>query len=155
MASVMVKLGDDPRIVPLPAEPITVGRSSQNAIAILDSSLSRVHCELRKVDGAVVVRDLGSRNGTLVNGETVREKKLQSGDKVDVGICRIVVWVEKGGVKLEVSAGKAGAAVKSDGPDTAKLRAEGETQRRLAAPVAGALPDVAAWGKRAGGGGRW
>jgi pSer/pThr/pTyr-binding forkhead associated (FHA) protein len=152
MAPVIVKLGDDPRVIPLPAEPVTVGRSSQNGIAIMDASLSRVHCELRRVDGGVVVRDLGSRNGTLVNGQTVREHRLAGGDRVEVGICRIVVHLEGGQIKLEVSAGK---GTSSSSGDTARIRNEqADTAQKITMPTLSYSGDAVAWGRRSGGGGK-
>lgn len=49
-------------------ERTTIGRGSENLLCIQDSSLSRKHCEILVNGAEVIVRDLGSRNGTLVNG---------------------------------------------------------------------------------------
>jgi pSer/pThr/pTyr-binding forkhead associated (FHA) protein len=151
--SVQLKLGDDPKVIPLPKDPITVGRSSQNGIAILDASLSRVHCEIRRAGAGVSVKDLGSRNGTLVNGEPVQEKTIGSGDRVDVGICRILLIAERGDFKLQISTGQPDGR-KPTGPDTARLREQAATtddlRRGLVAPGPGA--NAVAWGRRSGGG---
>src|SRR5262249_17979554 len=48
---------------------LRVGRTADAAVHIPDSSLSRLPAELAPVDGAWVVRDLGSTNGTFLNGE--------------------------------------------------------------------------------------
>ncbi|NUN49771.1 MAG: FHA domain-containing protein [Candidatus Brocadiae bacterium] len=154
MTSLTLKLGDDPQVIPLGPDPLTVGRSSQNGIAIMDSSLSRVHCELRRVNRSVTVRDLGSRNGTLVNGEPVKERELKAGDQVDVGICRIRLIVEPDGIKLEVAAGKPGEK-RSDAPETKRLRAEGsETAENLGAAMKPSVAgDVVGWGRRSSGAG--
>jgi pSer/pThr/pTyr-binding forkhead associated (FHA) protein len=52
--------------------------------------VSRRHAELRRNGEAVVVTDLGSTNGTRVNGAPVREQVLSSGDEVSVGSTRLV-----------------------------------------------------------------
>src|SRR5271166_6425035 len=55
-----------------------------------DPNVSRRHAELRRVGDAVVVTDLGSTNGTRVNGTTVREQHLASGDEISVGSTTLV-----------------------------------------------------------------
>ncbi len=150
MNPLTMKLGDDPQVIRLPAEPITVGRSSQNAIAIMDASLSRVHCELRRVDGVVLVKDMGSRNGTLVNGNVVKEARVSGGDRIDVGICRIQVIAEGADFKLEVSAGKGSATPRVAGAETKRIQEAARTVENL--PKAGGTrSDVVGWGKRSGG----
>ena len=50
-----------------------------------DPNVSRFHAEVRRVDGRVEVRDLGSRNGTRVNGELVATALLEPGSEVGIG----------------------------------------------------------------------
>jgi Nif-specific regulatory protein len=64
---------------------LTIGREPGNAVAILDSSISRRHCLLAPTADGWVVRDLGSRNGTLVNGVPAAERLLAAGDEIRVG----------------------------------------------------------------------
>src|SRR5450631_3531187 len=64
---------------------ISLGRDSSNAVAISDVSLSRRHCLLAREGDRFTIRDLDSRNGTLVNGVAVKESPLQHGDQVSVG----------------------------------------------------------------------
>jgi pSer/pThr/pTyr-binding forkhead associated (FHA) protein len=79
--------GDSPVIFRLPAGSIkTVGRTAR-ADFILDAALvSRVHCRLTadKSD-QLVIEDLGSTNGTLVNGARVERHVLKPGDIVTIG----------------------------------------------------------------------
>ncbi len=63
----------------------------QNHHVILSTHVSRTHCEVVVGGGKIVVRDLGSHNGTYVNGEPVKEQELQPGDKV--GLSRRVTFV--------------------------------------------------------------
>jgi hypothetical protein len=72
------------------AEPLVIGRLPECGIVLQDSNVSRRHAELRRNGDAVVVTDLGSTNGTRVNGTTVREQFLVSGDEVSVGSTRLV-----------------------------------------------------------------
>ncbi|MFO0924913.1 MAG: sigma 54-interacting transcriptional regulator [Pirellulales bacterium] len=73
-----------------PALPLVIGRASQNPIVVADERCSRNHAEIRNASGRWVVRDLGSRNGTLVNGTTISgEVELQEGDTIQVASCQM------------------------------------------------------------------
>lgn len=64
----------------------TVGRGENNSIMIADLSMSRNHFELIKnSDDSIMIRDLGSANGTLLNGAPVKEATLYHTDRVEVG----------------------------------------------------------------------
>ncbi len=69
-------------------QPTTIGRSSTNTIQLRDPKLSRRHCEIRPTPDGFFIRDLGSRNGTFVNGARVREARLRDGDRIQVGLAR-------------------------------------------------------------------
>ncbi|HEX3819391.1 MAG TPA: sigma 54-interacting transcriptional regulator [Candidatus Sulfotelmatobacter sp.] len=72
--------------IPLPEGEATLGRDPANAIPVVDPSVSRKHCLLRREeDGRFQVRDLESRNGTMVNGLTVKEQWLHHGDEIATG----------------------------------------------------------------------
>jgi Nif-specific regulatory protein len=71
--------------IPLPDGEITVGRETSNGIAVTDPSVSRKHCVVRNEQGIFQVRDLGSRNGTLVNGDAIQERGLKHGDEIAAG----------------------------------------------------------------------
>jgi phosphoserine phosphatase RsbU/P len=63
-----------------------VGRTPDNAVAIPDGAVSRRHAELRVDKGQLVLRDLGSMNGTFVNGVQLKgERTLAAGDQVRFG----------------------------------------------------------------------
>ncbi len=72
-------------IIPLSEGEVTIGREASNGIAIVDPSVSRKHCLLSSQGGRYLVRDLDSRNGTLVNGAAVEEHWLQHGDEIAAG----------------------------------------------------------------------
>ena len=72
--------------IPLPEGESTLGRDPTNAVAVVDPSVSRNHCLLRQgEDGRFQVKDLDSRNGTLVNGLAVKEQWLHHGDEIATG----------------------------------------------------------------------
>src|SRR3984957_19543547 len=74
---------------------ITIGREASNGIAVVDPSVSRKHCLLSAQDGRFRVRDLDSRNGTLVNGAGVEEQWLQHGDEIAAGDSSFLFLLEE------------------------------------------------------------
>ncbi len=63
-----------------------VGRQDGCQLQIRSSQVSRKHCELFEQDGRLIVKDLGSSNGTFVNGEKVEgEQTLSDGDELSIG----------------------------------------------------------------------
>ncbi|SRR6056297_1057388 len=72
--------------VDLGAGTVTVGRLPECTISINDSNISRHHAEVKAGPTAFVVTDLGSTNGTMVNGvKTVGEHRLRDGDIISFG----------------------------------------------------------------------
>jgi transcriptional regulator with GAF, ATPase, and Fis domain len=74
---------------------IVFGRAGAEGvdIAIDDPRMSRRHAAVSCVGGVVCVRDLGSRNGTIVSGETIRdgERRIRTGDAFEIGATRVIV----------------------------------------------------------------
>ncbi|MDP9223030.1 MAG: DUF3662 and FHA domain-containing protein [Actinomycetota bacterium] len=70
--------------------PVTVGRLSINDIVLSDGNVSRRHAELRNEGGAWVLRDMGSTNGSLVNGKPASEYPLEDGDRLTLGSTHLV-----------------------------------------------------------------
>lgn len=70
----------------LSEEEYVIGRSADNPITIPDSSVSRRHVQVRKLGAAWLVSDLGSGNGTLLNGEPLTDEEiLKDGDVITLG----------------------------------------------------------------------
>jgi hypothetical protein len=84
--SIVLPTGD--RIV-LGEETLTIGRLPSCDIPVPDPNVSRKHAEIRPSGAGYVVVDLGSTNGTRVNGATVNERKLTDGDVIAVGTTRL------------------------------------------------------------------
>jgi putative nucleotidyltransferase with HDIG domain len=71
-------------------KPLLLGRDTQATFQILDKGVSRAHAEIYRVGEMVFIRDLNSRNGTLVNGETIKEELLREGDLIRIGSTQLV-----------------------------------------------------------------
>jgi pSer/pThr/pTyr-binding forkhead associated (FHA) protein len=65
----------------------TVGRGAMNTLCIADDSVSERHCEIYDNGGDLIIRDLASRNGTVVNGELIQDaqRPLAPGQIVKFG----------------------------------------------------------------------
>lgn len=75
-----------PKDIELGGEPLSIGRSREADIPLLDDKVSRVHCGIRLSDGEFYLKDLKSRNGTFVNGQRVEDTvKLKAGDRIQIG----------------------------------------------------------------------
>jgi hypothetical protein len=65
--------------------PWNVGRSEENDIVISDPNVSRRHARLSRSDNGFVVEDLGSTNGTLLDGAPIDRERIESGDELTFG----------------------------------------------------------------------
>jgi dienelactone hydrolase len=82
------------RIVALPNQMVTLGRAPDNDIVVGDPATSGRHGRIEVRGGAFWISDLGSTNGTQVNGEPVIEKQLGHGDLIAIGANTIRFTVE-------------------------------------------------------------
>src|SRR5579862_8298159 len=73
-------------------DPVVVGRDAGATIVVADPEVSALHCELRAVSEGVLVRDLGSTNGTFVGALRAREAIVTGAAEVTVG--RTTLFVE-------------------------------------------------------------
>src|SRR4051812_13373550 len=82
---------------PIDGPGVTIGRDTATQLSIPDRLMSRRHCEVEIADGGFVLRDLGSSNGTFVNGIPTRERVLQHGDRIRVGDSVLLFLDRQGG----------------------------------------------------------
>src|SRR6266496_3174828 len=96
----------NPQIIPLsgPAKgksfgltegEFSIGRDPSNSLSLDDASISRKHAVIRSTGEDVIIADLDSRNGTFVNAVPVTERKLQPGDRIQVGDSLLLFVVEE------------------------------------------------------------
>jgi len=72
--------------------PMTIGRDRNCELALPDAEASRRHARLETQGGTVYVRDLGSKNGTYLNGHRIDAAiEVREGDAIDVGATRLTV----------------------------------------------------------------
>ncbi|MFO0839961.1 MAG: FHA domain-containing protein [Phycisphaerae bacterium] len=83
-----------PRKFRLPGDRIVLGRDHQCDLRVPLRDVSRQHCELITTKDKLTVRDLGSTNGTYVNGKRVAESPLKPGDQLSVGPVTFVVQID-------------------------------------------------------------
>jgi transcriptional regulator with PAS, ATPase and Fis domain len=79
--------------VPLELSPVVVGTNAECDLVLVDPKISRLHCELTLTALGVVLRDLGSKNGTFVRKVALREALLPPGEAVTLGDSTLVVRV--------------------------------------------------------------
>jgi pSer/pThr/pTyr-binding forkhead associated (FHA) protein len=77
----------------VPDREIVIGRSSDLDMVLVEDMVSRKHAKISTVSDQLVIQDLGSTNGTFVNGEKIKKARLKEGDRVLIGtsILKVVV----------------------------------------------------------------
>ncbi len=78
-----------------PNREIIIGRSSDLDMVLVEDMVSRKHAKITTDDHVVTIQDLGSTNGTFVNGEKVRKADLKDGDRILIGTSIIkIIFVD-------------------------------------------------------------
>jgi pSer/pThr/pTyr-binding forkhead associated (FHA) protein len=70
---------------PLGDQPAVIGRGRKADLVIAEATISRTHVRIRREDGRFLVEDLGSTNGTQLNGQRVGRAELHDGDELRMG----------------------------------------------------------------------
>src|SRR4051794_25234793 len=95
--------------VPLPArEPLVIGRK-EGDLLLEDLLVSGRHCQVFARNGDFVLQDLGSTNGTMVDGRLVREIVLKPGNEIAIGSTRLILFTgasDPGTTELEDPSGR-------------------------------------------------
>jgi hypothetical protein len=109
---------------------IVIGRSSELDMVLVEDMVSRKHAKITVASGKITIEDLGSTNGTFVNGEKIKQARLKEGDRILIGTS-ILKLVHQGAdaqdlddtavkAKLEAAAA-ASAAKKTSSSMTGKI----------------------------------
>ena len=84
-ASLVIHEDAGTRSVVLVADVVTIGRLPECEVVISDKGASRRHAQIRHKDDGFTLTDLGSTNGTRLNGQTVQSRALTDGDRITIG----------------------------------------------------------------------
>ncbi|CAN5415141.1 hypothetical protein BH11MYX1_BH11MYX1_23790 [soil metagenome] len=124
------------RVVDLPdGVDVTFGRSRSATVHVDSEKVSRLHAKLRRSGEVIEVEDLGSRNGTRVNGDKIEgPRKLANGDEIQIGSIQAIVGL--------ASSLRAASPVGDDAAGEARLIAEVDRSVRYHRPLALALVRV-------------
>ncbi len=79
---------------PLSKTETVVGRDKRCDIVLRDSEVSARHCGIVVFESVVVLKDLGSTNGTVLNGYLIKEDLLKDGDKIQVGVTTLQFYIK-------------------------------------------------------------
>src|SRR5262249_16747871 len=123
---------------------VLVGRREECDLNIDHKSVSKLHCVLVKTDGLLLVRDLGSTNGTRVNGQRVRRAALLPNDQLHVASVKFRVYLGPG--EPPVNASENTQRIDADEPARMMSKSSGEDDSDPDMPaqpvVQNLLPDV-------------
>jgi predicted component of type VI protein secretion system len=82
---------DGARPIEISKDLVLVGRREECDLRLEHKSVSKMHCVIVKTDGLLLLRDLGSTNGTRVNGQRIRRAALLPNDQVSIASCKFRV----------------------------------------------------------------
>ncbi len=86
---------------------ITIGRSSELDMVLIEDMVSRRHAKIQTAAGQVAIQDLNSTNGTFVNGEKIKKVRLKEGDRILIGTSIIkLVTIDPASLMSEMEAKK-------------------------------------------------
>ncbi|HEX9579453.1 MAG TPA: DUF4388 domain-containing protein [Myxococcales bacterium] len=83
---------------------LVIGRSSDLDMVLIEDMVSRKHAKITLAPGQITISDLGSTNGTFVNGEKVKRSRLKEGDRILIGtsILKLVGVARQAGAAIDV-----------------------------------------------------
>ena len=90
---ILLKKKGVPKSFELPSNVTVIGRRHNCDLCIPLMSVSKRHCQLNHDNGVLKIRDLGSRNGTHLNGKRIDEAVIKPGDSLKVGPLEFVLQV--------------------------------------------------------------
>ncbi len=95
--------GAEERVYDVSAPGVEIGRDPDAEVPVADRTLSRRHCRLYVGQDGWRVTDLGSRNGTFLNGSLILDERIAAGDQVELGETRIAVFTPGTGEDAEAT----------------------------------------------------
>ncbi len=78
---------------PISKDKVSIGRSNDNDLTLADNTVSRYHTEIQKRKNDYILADLGSYNGTRLNGKSIQKVFLKHGDKIQIGSSKLTFLI--------------------------------------------------------------
>jgi len=119
-----------------PDKPIVVGRSSDLDMVLVEDMVSRRHAKIAYAGDQITIEDLGSTNGTFVNGEKVKKARLKEGDRVLIGTSILKV------VAADQNAAQVGMDAKANLENVAAARRTSQVRTMSGSLEEVPLPDL-------------
>lgn len=123
---------------------IVIGRSSELDMVLVEEMVSRKHARIALGGGTITIEDLGSTNGTFVNGEKVQQGTLREGDRVLIGtnILKVVAAPQDAEARANLKAMAVGRVTAKQQPQSSSRVSEGEAPRMSGNLEEIPLPDL-------------
>src|SRR5687768_13554148 len=118
----------------LPDREIVIGRSSDLDMVLVEDMVSRKHAKISTVGKEIVISDMGSTNGTFVNGEKVKKQRLKEGDRILIGTSIIKLVA----VASDAQPSEAEARARLESNAQRRSAQSGQTQR----PMSGSIEEI-------------
>ena len=80
---------------PISKDKVSIGRSNDNDLILADNTVSRYHTEIQKRKNDYILADLGSYNGTRLNGKSIQKVFLKHGDKIQIGSSKLTFLINE------------------------------------------------------------
>ena len=121
---VFLSRSGDQKVFPLPSTVTVIGRRRNCDLRIPLDSISKRHCQISIEGDSLKIRDLGSRNGTFLNGKRVEEETAKAGDFIQVGPVLFALQID--GLPATIVSPPAARGKKAGKPAKAKPKADTE-----------------------------
>src|SRR5687767_14430134 len=113
---------------------IVIGRSSDLDMVLVEDMVSRKHAKISTLGNQIVIQDMGSTNGTFVNGEKIKKSRLKEGDRILIGTS-IIKLVAMDGPAVGQSEAEARAKLESNAARRQQTSAAGR-------PMSGSIEEI-------------
>jgi len=90
----MLREKGSPKTINLINNPTIIGRRGDCDLRVPSMTVSRRHCQINNDNGTLRIRDLGSRNGTVINGRRIQQAELKAGDELKIGPVKFIFQID-------------------------------------------------------------